>query len=101
MNVTVLNVYGRTWFECFPDTLVLPTSTSQTAIFGILDSVTNNLFENNQVLVNHILFTFKLYVYKSREKKFIKRSILMAEIQKDRIKIAPNNSKKTIAFITK
>ena len=44
MNVTVLNVYGRTWFECFPDTLVLPTSTSQTAIFGILDSVTNNLF---------------------------------------------------------
>ena len=25
----------------------------------------------------------------------------MAEIQKDRIKIAPNNSKKTIAFITK
>ena len=69
MNVTVFNVYGRTWFECFPNTLVLPNSTSQTAIFGILDSVTNNLFLKT---IKSWLITFYLhlsYMFMNPEKR--------------------------------
>ena len=65
----------------------------------ILDSVSNNsFFENNKILINHILLIFKLYVYKSREKKFININNLIAEIRKvKRIEkeIALNNSMKT------
>ena len=74
----------------------------QTVIFGILDSVSIGFFfENNQVLVNQILFIFKLYVYKSREKKFIKINNLIAEIRNVKRmeeEIALNSSKKTVAF---
>ena len=82
--------------------LKLPTLTLQNAIFGILDSVTNNsFFANNKIFINHILLISKLNVYKSREKKFININYLIAEIRKvKRIEkeIALNNSKKTIAF---
>ena len=47
---------------------------------------------------------FKLFVYKSREKKFMNLINLIAEIQKvKRIEkeIALNNTKKTFAFINK
>ena len=38
--------------------------------FGFFDSANkDSVFENNKVLSNHILLTFKLYIYKSREKK--------------------------------
>ena len=88
--------------QCFQNTLILPTLTPQTAILGILDSVSNNsFFENNKILINHILLIFKLYVYKSREKKFININNLIAEIRKvKRIEkeIALNNSMKTTAF---
>ena len=88
--------------QCFQNTLLLPTLTLQTAILGILDSVSNNsFFENNKILINHILLIFKLYVYKSREKKFININNLIAEIRKvKRIEkeIALNNSMKTTAF---
>ena len=50
--------------QCFQNTLILPTLTPQTAILGILDSVSNNsFFENNKKLINHILLILKLYVY--------------------------------------
>ena len=56
--------------QCFQHTLILPTLTPQTAILQILDSVSNNsFFENNKILINHILLVFKLYFYKSREQK--------------------------------
>ena len=56
----------------FPKYLNIITLTPQTAIFGILDSINNNSFhKNNKILMNHILLIFKLYVDKSREKKFI------------------------------
>ena len=81
---------------------MLPTLTPQTAILGILDSVSNNsFFENNKILINHILLIFKLYVYKSREKKFININNLIAEIRKvKRIEkeITLNNSMKTTTF---
>ena len=93
------------WLElvqCFQNTLILPTLTPQTSILGILDSVSNNsFFENNKILVNHILLIFKLHVYKSREKKFININNLIAEIRKvKRVEkeTALNNSMKTTAF---
>ena len=74
--------------KCFQNTLILPTLAPQTAILGILDSVSNNsCFENNKII--------KLYVYKSREKKFVNINNLVAEIRKE---IALNNSLKTITF---
>ena len=71
--------------QCFQNTLILPTLTPQTAILGILDSVSNNFFfENNKIFINHILLKSKLYVYKYREKKFINVNNLIAEIRKVR-----------------
>ena len=88
--------------QCFQNTLILPTLTPQTSILEILDSVSNNsFFENNKILVNHILLIFKLHVYKSREKKFININNLIAEIRKvKRVEkeTALNNSMKTTAF---
>ena len=73
----------------------------QTTIFGILNFVSNNCFsENNKISTNNILLILKLYVYKSREKRFININNLMAEIWKVKIiekDIALNNSKKIIA----
>ena len=60
--------------QFFQNTLILPTLTPQPVIFGILDSVTNNsFFENNKTFIYHILL-------KSREKKFIDINNLIAEI---------------------
>ena len=88
--------------QCFQNTLILPNLTPQTAILGILDSVSNNsFFEKNRILMNHILLIFKLYVYKPREKKFININDLIAGICKvKRIEkeIALNNSMKATAF---
>ena len=65
--------------QCFQDTLILP----QIAILGILDFLSNNsFFENNKIFINHILLIFNLYFHKSREKKFINISNLIAEIHK-------------------
>ena len=58
--------------------------------------------ENNKCLSKNILLIFKLYVYKSGEKKLLNN--LIAEIQKrKRIEkeIVLPNSKKTIAFTRK
>ena len=80
----------------------MPTLTPQTAIRGILGSVSNNsFFENNKILINQILLIFKLYLYKSREKKFININNLIVEIgEVKRIEkeISLNNSMETIAF---
>ena len=89
--------------QCFQNNLILPTLTPQTAIFGFLD-YTDSIFEKNKCLSNHILLIFKLYVYKSREKKLLNINNLIAKIRKlKRIEkyIALSNSKKTIAFTRK
>ena len=99
VNVTLLNILIR--ISCFQITLRWITSTMQTTIFGILNFVSNNcFFENNKISTNNILLILKLYVYKSREKRFININNLMAEIWKVKIiekDIALNNSKKIIA----
>ena len=85
--------------------LILPTLTPQTAIFDFLDYTNNDsIFEKNKCVSNHILLIFKLYMYKSREKKLLNINNLIAEIQKiKRIEkeIALPNSMKTIAFTRK
>ena len=91
--------------QCFQNNLILLTLTPQAAILGILESASNNsIFKNNKVFINHILLIFKLYVFKSREKKFINLYNLIAEIRKvKRIEkeIALTNSMKTFAFTKK
>ena len=55
--------------QCFQNNLILLILTQQTAIFGILESASNDTtFKNNKVFINHILLMFKLYAFKSREK---------------------------------
>ena len=69
--------------QCFQNNLILLILTPQTAIFGFLDSKNNeSIFENNKILSNHIQLIFKLYMYKSREKKLININNLIAEIRK-------------------
>ena len=91
--------------QCFQNNLMLATLTPQTTIFGFLGYINNDsILEKNKCLSNHILLTFKLYVYKSREKKFLNMNNLIAEIQKIKIienEIALPNSKETIVFTRK
>ena len=69
--------------QCFQNSLILPTLTPQTAIFGILDFASDDsIFKNNKVFINHILLIFKLCLYKSREKNFINLNNLIAAIWK-------------------
>ena len=87
--------------QYFQNTLILPALTPQTAIIAVLDSVSNNSFETNKILINYILLIFKLCVYKSREKKFMNINNLIFEIPKVKMiekEIALNNSMKTTAF---
>ena len=61
----------------------------------------NSFFENNKILINHILLIFRLYVYNSRGKKFININNLIARIRKvKRVEkeIALNDSRKATAF---
>ena len=62
---------------------MLTTLTPQTTVSGILDSASNYyIFKDNEVFISHILLLFKLYVYKSREKKNININNLIVEIRK-------------------
>ena len=67
----------------FQKNLILATLTTQTAIFRFLDSANNDSnLENNKFLISHILLIFKLYVYKSREKKLVNINNPISKIQK-------------------
>ena len=49
--------------HCFQNNLNLPTLRWQTAIFGFLDSASNDsIFESKKVFIKHILLISKLYV---------------------------------------
>ena len=88
--------------QCFQNNLILPTLTPQAAILGIPESASNySIFKNNKVFINHILLIFKLYVFKSREKKFMNLNNLIAAIRKVKTiekEIALTNSMKSMAF---
>ena len=69
--------------QCFQNNLILPTLITQTTICGFLDYTNNDfIHENNKCLSNHILLIFKLYVYKSREKKLKNINNIIAETRK-------------------
>ena len=86
----------------FSKYFTITTLTPQTAIFGVLDSICNDsCLKNNKVFINHVLLIFKLYVYESRELKFVNINNLITEIQivkRIEKETALNKSKKTIAF---
>ena len=102
------NLRDKTPYECdrikslwsdlvqyFQNSLVLPTLTPQTSIFGFLD------FKKNKLLINHILLILKLYVYRSRGKQFIHINNLIPEIKSAKAiekVIATSNSKKANSF---
>ena len=56
----------------------LPILMPQTAIFGFINGIENNVYE----IKNHILLIFKLHVYKSRERGTLELSRLINEINK-------------------
>ena len=60
MNVTVLYLWSNL-VQYFQNSLTLPTSTPQTATFGILNSASNDsIFKNNKVFVKSFFFFFFL-----------------------------------------
>ena len=64
----------------------LPILTPQTAIFGFIIGIENNVYK----IKNHILLVFKLHVYKSRERYTLELSRLINEIKK--VKLLEKNS---------
>ena len=91
--------------QYFQNNLILPTFPPQAAILSNLKTASNDsTFKNNKAFINHILLIFKLYVFKSREKKFINLNDLIAEIRKVisiEKEIALTNPMKKIAFTKK
>ena len=64
----------------------LPILTPQTAIFGFINGIENNVYK----IKNHILLIFKLHVYKSRERGTLEFSKLINEIKK--VKLLEKNA---------
>ena len=63
INVQLLKFFG-TNLLFFETDLDFPNLTPQAALFGFINESDNNL----NILQNHILLIFKLYVYQSRER---------------------------------
>ena len=56
----------------------LPILTPQTAVFGFIKVIENNVYK----ITNHILLIIKLHVCKSRERRTLELSRLIKEIKK-------------------
>ena len=76
----------------FQNDLILPTLTPQTAILGLY-----NESNDNYNLLSHILLIFKYYIYISREKRTLKRDIIIANL----IKIKKKEKQISIVTINK
>ena len=57
--------------------LILPALTPQTALLGLWSDNANHY----EPIINHILLTFKLYVYNSGEKSFLNIMNLLTELK--------------------
>ena len=71
----------------------LPILTPQTAIFGFINGIENTVSR----IINQILLTFKLHVYKSRERVTLELSRLINEIKKVKLlekKLTQNHVRK-------
>ena len=84
----------------FETDLDFPDLTTQAALFGFINESDNNL----NILQNHILLIFKLYIYQSRERGVLNLNGLIKNVTKVKIlerKIASVCEKKTIQFNNK
>ena len=84
----------------FETDLDCPDLTPQAALFGFVNESNNNL----NILQNHILLIFKLYVYQSRERGVLNLNSLIKNVTKVKKlegKIASVCEKKTIQFNNK
>ena len=75
----------------FQNILIIPPITPQSAIFGFIDH------KVNYHLINHILLTFKYYVYKTRKNGSFYLKVLKRNIYKIKIiekQISPNKPEK-------
>ena len=59
----------------FKEDFLLPSLSPQTAIFGFFEENDNN------ILYNHLLLIFKLYIYRSRKTKLLNFNVLLAEVK--------------------
>ena len=84
----------------FETDLNFPDLTPQAALFGFINESDNNL----NILQNHILLIFKLYIYQSRERGVLNLNGLIknvTKVKKLERKIASVCEKKTIQFNNK
>ena len=84
----------------FETDLDFPDLTPQAALFGLVNESDNNL----NILQNHILLIFKLYVFQSRERGVLNLNSLIknvTKVKKLERKIASVCEKKTIQFNNK
>ena len=87
-------------FNFFETDLGFPDLTPQAALFGFINECYNNL----NILQNHLLLIFKLYIYQSRERGVLNLNDLIKNITKGKKlerKIASVSEKKTIQFNNK
>ena len=63
----------------FETDLNFPDLTSQASFFGFINGLDNNL----NIIQNHILLTFKIYIYQSREKVVLKLNSLIKNVAKE------------------
>ena len=84
----------------FETDLDFPDLTPQTALYGFINESDNSL----NILQNHILLIFKLYIYQSRERGVLNLNGLIknvTKVKKLERKIASVCKKKTIQFNNK
>ena len=96
INVQLLKFFG-TNLLFFETDLDFPNLTPQAALFGFINESDNNL----NILQNHILLIFKLYIYQSRERGVLNLNGLIknvTKVKKLERKIAYVCEKKTIQF---
>ena len=99
INVQLLKFFG-TNLLFFETDLDFPNLTPQAALFGFINESDNNL----NILQNHILLIFKLYVYQSRERGVLNLNGWIknvTKVKKLEMKIPSLYEKKTIQFNNK
>ena len=83
----------------FENNLILPTLTPQTALLGLFWSDNAN---HDELIINHFLLIFKLYVYNSRENHHLNIMDLLTdikEIKKIEYRLSSNSGEKKERYI--
>ena len=99
-NCSATKILWNQFLLFFETDLDFPDLTPQATLFGFVNESDNNL----NILQNHILLIFKLYVYQSRERGVLNFNSLIknvTKVKKLERKIASVCEKKTIQFKNK